>query len=339
MSKGDEPAMELPTLAGIVEAEGRIRPYLPETPLVRSEILSRAMDADVWLKLETVSPIASFKLRGALAVLSRAQEAGSPSAACTSSTGNHGQGVAYAARLLGLPAEIFLPDPPNPVKRAMIEAFGGTVHAVGHDLDAAKAEAIAYAEANGALFVDDGESLDLMEGAGTLGLEAARALPDIDAVFVPMGSGTLATGVATAVKGLQPGAKVIAVQAKGAPAMVESFHAGRAIEMPAESTADGLICRVPAARALAGLLATVDDALTCSDELLLAGVRTLIDCAHLLVEPAGAAGLAAAWAGRGALAGKRVVLILTGANITEDQLAAALAGEPLVTLEQAMGAS
>jgi threonine dehydratase len=328
--------MELPTRAGIEEAEGRIRPHLAETPLIRSEILSRAIGADVWLKLEIASPIASFKLRGALSVLSRAQEAGSPSAACTSSTGNHGQGVAYAARLLGMPAEIYLPDPPNPVKQAMIEAFGGTVHAVGHDLDAAKAEAIAYAEANGALFVDDGESLDLMEGAGTLGLEAARALPDIDAVFVPMGSGTLATGVATAVKDLQPNAKVIAVQAKGAPAMVESFHAGRAIEMPAQSTADGLICRVPAARALAGLLATVDDAMTCSDEQLLAGVRTLIDCAHVLVEPAGSAGLAAAYAGRGALTGKRVVLILTGANITEDQLTAALAGEPLVTLEQAI---
>lgn len=328
--------MDLPTLAGIEEAEGRVRPHLAETPLLRSEILSRAMSADVWLKLETASPIASFKLRGALAVLSRAQEAGGISTACTSSTGNHGQGVAYGARLLGLAAEIFLPDPPNPVKQAMIEAFGGTVRAVGHDLDAAKAEAIAFAADNGALFVDDGESLDLMEGAGTLGLEAARALPDIDAVFVPMGSGTLATGVATAVKGLQPAAKVVAVQAKGAPAMVESFHAGRAIEMPAQSTADGLICRVPAERALAGLLAKVDDAMTRSDEQLLAGVRTLIECAHVLVEPAGAAGLAAAYAGRGALTGKRIVLILTGANITEDQLAAALAGEPLVSLEQAI---
>jgi threonine dehydratase len=328
--------MDLPTLAGIEEAEGRIRPHLAETPLLRSEILSRAMSADVWLKLETASPIASFKLRGALAVLSRAQEAGGLASACTSSTGNHGQGVAYAARLLGLAAEIFLPEPPNPVKQAMIEAFGGTIHAVGHDLDAAKAEAIAYTAGNGALFVDDGESLDLMEGACTLGLETARALKDIDAVFVPMGSGTLATGVATAVKGLQPGAKVIAVQAKGAPAMVESFHAGRVIEMPARSTADGLICRVPAERALAGLLATVDDAMTRSDEQLLAGVRTLIECAHVLVEPAGAAGLAAAYAGRGALTGKRIVLILTGANITEDQLSAALSGEPLVALEQAV---
>ena len=328
--------MDLPTLAGIEEAEGRIRPHLAETPLLRSEILSRAMSADVWLKLETVSPIASFKLRGALAVLSRAQEASGLASACTSSTGNHGQGVAYAARHLGLAAEIFMPEAPNPVKQAMIEAFGGRVHAVGHDLDTAKAEAIAYAAKNGALFVDDGESLDLMEGAGTLGLEAARALPEIDAIFVPMGSGTLATGVATAAKGLQPEVKVIAVQAKGAPAMVDSFHAGRAIERPAKSTADGLICRVPAERALAGLLAKVDDAMTRSDEQLLAGVRTLIDCAHILVEPAGAAGLAAAYAGRGALTGKRIVLILTGANITEDQLAAALEGEPLITLEQAV---
>jgi threonine dehydratase len=329
--------MDLPSLAGIEEAEGRIRPHLPETPLVRSEILSRAMSAEVWLKLETVSPIASFKLRGALAAISRGREAMDISGVCTSSTGNHGQGVAYAAGLLGLEAEIFLPEGPNPVKQAKIEAFGGRIHAVGHDLDAAKAAAQEHALAKGALFIDDGESLDLMEGAGTVGLEVARALTGIDAIFVPMGSGTLATGVATAAKGLQPDVKAVAVQAKGAPAMVESFHAGRAVEQPAETTADGLICRVPAERALAGILATVDDALLCSDAALLSGVRTLIECAHLLVEPAGAAGLAAAWAGRGALMGKRIVLILTGANITEAQLAAALAEPPFFTLQAAAG--
>ncbi len=295
--------LRLPTLARIEEAEGRIRPFLPETPLVRSEILSRAFGAEVWLKLEAVSPIASFKLRGSLAAISRALDVGTPASVCTSSTGNHGQGVAYAARCLGLAADVFLPETPNPVKRAMIGAFGARLHAVGHDLDAAKAEAQAFARDAGALFVDDGESLDLMEGAGTVGLEAARALKEIDAIFVPMGSGTLASGVATAAKAVQPAVKVIAVQAKGAPAMVESFHARRPVEQPADTLADGLVCRVPAARALAAILDRVDDALLCPDEGLLAGVRTLAECAHLLVEPAGAAGLAAAWAGRGALTG------------------------------------
>ena len=112
--------MELPTLAGIEEAEGRVRPHLPETPLVRSELLSRALSAEVWLKLETVSPIASFKLRGALSAISRARDAGSLSGVCTSSTGNHGQGIAYAGKLLGIGAHIFMPRPINPVK-AMIE--------------------------------------------------------------------------------------------------------------------------------------------------------------------------------------------------------------------------
>jgi threonine dehydratase len=330
--------MDLPTPEGIEEAEGRVRPYLPETPLLRSEVLSRAFSAEVWLKLEAVSPIASFKLRGALTAISRAREAGEPVSVCTSSTGNHGQGIAYAARLLGLPADVFLPEAPNPVKRAMIATFGARIHEVGHDLDAAKAEAQAFARNAGALFVDDGESLDLMEGAGTVGLEAARALDDLDVVFVPMGSGTLASGVATAVKAHHPAAKVIAVQAKGAPAMVESFHAGRPVERPAASTADGLICRVPAERALAAILATVDDALLCSDEALLAGLRTLAECAHVLVEPAGAAGLSAAWAGHGALTGKTIVLVLTGANVTEEQLSAALAQPPLFTLEEAVGA-
>ena len=330
--------MRLPSSTGIEDAEGRIRPYLPETPLLRSEVLSRAFAAEVWLKLEAVSPIASFKLRGVLTAIARAREAGEPAGVCTSSTGNHGQGIAYAARLLGLPADVFLPETPNPVKRAMIAAFGAQIHEVGHDVDAAKAEAQAFARNAGALFIDDGESLDLMEGAGTAGLEMARALDSIDAVFVPMGSGTLAAGVATAVKARHPGAKVVAVQAKGAPAMVESFHAGHAVERPAASTADGLICRVPPARALAAILATVDDALLATDEALLAGLRTLAECAHVLVEPAGAAGLAAAWAGRGALTSKTIVLVLSGANVTGEQLSAAFALPPLFTLEAAVGA-
>jgi threonine dehydratase len=116
--------MQLPTLAGIEDALGRVRDYQPETPLVRSELLSRALQADVWLKNETVSPIAAFKLRGALTALLRASERGAAKAVVTSSTGNHGQGVAYAARALGLPAWVFLPIAPNPLKKSMIQAFG-----------------------------------------------------------------------------------------------------------------------------------------------------------------------------------------------------------------------
>lgn len=324
--------MQLPSLDGIRNALELIRPHQAETPLVRSAILSRALDADVWLKNETVSRVASFKLRGALAALLRARGRGERGAV-TSSTGNHGQGVACAAELLGGAASVFLPEVANPVKVAMIRSFGGRVHHVGHDLDAAKEHAKAHAAERGETFVDDGESLDLMEGAGTVGLEIGAALREIDCVLVPMGSGTLAAGCAAAIKGIAPKTRVIAVQAKGSPAMVHSFHARRAIERPIDTVADGLVCRVPAELALKALWARLDDAMLASDEDLLRAVHTLAESAHVLVEPSGAAALAAAWARRHELRGQRVVLVLTGANVTMPVLQRALAAPTLFAIE------
>ena len=319
----------LPEPRGIEAAEELVRPFMPETPLVRSELLTRALEADVWLKNETVSPIASFKWRGALTSISRARDRTEVAAAVTSSTGNHGQGVAWAAREIGIPAHIFLPENPNPVKRRMIEAFGGTVHLGGRDIDEAKNLATAFAENEGLLFIDDGESPDMMEGAGTAGLEVVRRLPDIAELYVPMGSGTLVVGTAAIVKAVQPDARVVAVQAKGSSAMVESFHARRPIELPIDTVADGLACRVPARQALEGLWRFVDDAMVVPDEGLLAAVRTLIEAGHVLVEPSGAAALAAAWERRDEVRGRRIVLILSGANISPPVLRRALDGPHL----------
>ena len=326
---------ELPGLAGIERAHGMLASYMEDTPLVRCELLSRALAADVWIKNETVTPIASFKLRGALTHLLRAKDL---RGAVTSSTGNHGQGVAYGARLLGVPSHIFLPEVNNPVKRAMIRAFGATLHEVGIDIDIAKEAARNFAADNDLEFVDDGESLDMMEGAGTVGLECARKLDGVDWFFVPMGAATLFTGVAAAVKALQPDCKCVAVQAKGAPAMVESFHARKSVQAAIDTVADGLACRIPAERALHGLITLGDDAMTVSDKAMLAAIRCIAECAHVLVEPAGAAALAGAWERRDTIRGKRVVLLLTGANVSRDVLQEALAGEALFTLEEAAAA-
>ena len=322
--------VRLPQRDGIEAAEELVRTWLPETPLARAELLSQAFDADVWVKNETVSPIASFKWRGALNAIARAAERSEIAGAATSSTGNHGQGVAWAARARGLPAHIFLPENPNPVKRRMIEAFGATIHLAGRDIDEAKAEATAFAERSGLLFIDDGESLDMMEGAGTIGLEIGRRLPEVHTAFVPLGGGTLTVGTAAGLKAVQPNARVVAVQAKGAPAMVESFHARRPVERGINTVADGLVSRIPARLALEGLWALADDALTVSDESLVAGVRTLLESGHVLVEPSGAAALAGAWERRDELRGRRLVLVLSGANITTPLLRRALDTPPLV---------
>jgi threonine dehydratase len=260
-----------------------------------------------------------------MTALLRARETGVAREAVTSSTGNHGQGVAYAARAVGSAAHIFLPHGANPVKRRTIEALGATIHEVGADIDEAKNAAQGFAASHEFLFVDDGESLDVMEGAGTVGLEVAQRLPGIDVLFVPMGSGTLAVGCAVALKGVQSQARVVAVQSSGAPAMTESFHARRAVERPIDSVADGLVCRIPAHMALEGLWTWVDDAVTVPDAMLLGALRALVEHGHVLVEPAGAAALAAAWVHRHDLRGQRVVLVLTGANATLPVLAAALA--------------
>ena len=327
---------ELPSLEGIRDAARNIRPHLPPTPLVRCDPLCRAFRAEVWLKNETVSPIASFKLRGALNALLRATAAGEISGAVTSSTGNHGQGVAYAARLLGLDAEIFLPQVANPLKKTMIEVFGGVAHQVGRDIDEAKERARAYAAEKGLLFIDDGDSFDMMEGAGTVALEVAEALEGVDLLVVPTGGGNLVSGCAAALKSLQPEARVVAVQAKGAPAMADSFHARRALEREIDSLADGLVCRSPARLALSAMWALVDDAWLVSDEDLLRAVHAIAECAHVLVEPAGAAALAGAWLRREAVRGKRMVLILSGANVSDDLIRRALALPPLVSLAEAV---
>lgn len=292
-------------LQRIRDAAARLTAFAAPTPLVRSLLLSQELGCELWVKNETVSPIASFKWRGALNAIDGS------SAVVTSSTGNHGQGVAWAAAQRGVAAHVFLPHGANPTKRAKIELLGATIHDVGSDLDEAKDAAIAFARSERLPMIDDGESEDVIAGAGTVGLEIDIE-PDV--VFVPMGSGSLASGIAIAL----PKARVIAVQSKGSPAMVESFHAKRAIERPIDTIADGLVARVPAKLALDLLIEHVEDAFAVSDEELLAAARKMILGAHILVEPSGAAGLAGALRRRDEIRGKRVVVIATGANVTAE---------------------
>ncbi len=301
---------------------------LAPTPLLRSELLSRALEADIWLKYETMTPIASFKIRCALNAVINAQRSGSEGVV-TSSTGNHDQGVAYAARELGVSADIFLPRPANQVKVQMIEAFGGRVHEIGDDFDIAKAASIEFADRHGYRFINDGERIDVMEGAGTIGLEIAQQLEAIDLLLIPLGGGNLSGGCVTAMKALQPEAQVVSVQAKGSPAVTESFHAKEVIERPIDTIADGLVTRVPPGLALSVLWNLLDDAWLASDEELLAATHSLMASAHV-VEPAGAAALAGACQHRQLIKGKQVVFILTGANISCELLQQALATTPMI---------
>lgn len=325
-----------PTLAGAEAALATIRLHLPESPLVRSEALSRALDADVWLKLECATATASFKLRGALCDLLRAAARGALNGAVASSSGNHGQGVAYGARLLGQTADIFVPEGTNQLKQGMIRAYGGRVHVEGADIDYAREAAIRHAEANGLYFVNDGISLDVMEGAATMALEVAQRLDGIDWMVIPVGGGNLTAGCAAVMAEAQPNCKVVGVQPEGAPVIVNSFLAGRPLEVPGRSFADGLVSRVTVPFAFEVFCRYVAEGWLCAEGPIRAAVHSLAESAHLLAEPSGAAGLAAAWERRATLKGSRIVLPITGGNCSMEQLRASLDTPPLFTLAEAV---
>ena len=316
----------LPTPDDVLAAAVRLRSHLEETPLWWSPSLSELIGTEVWIKAETSGPLSAFKLRGALNHL--LAEPGA-SGACTASTGNHGQAVAYGAKLLGRPADIFLPHGSPENKKAAIVRLGGILHVGGHDLDDAKAKARIYARETGLAFIDDGESAHVVAGAGTIGLEIGRRLPGAAFVFAPTGSACLASGTALGLKAAGAAAQVIAVQSAQTPCMVRSFHARRPIEHAVTTICDCLNQRIPPKLSLACMIEYVADALEVDDAQCLSAMHTLLTAAHFLVEPGAAAGLAGAWARRKALAGSTIVIILSGANADEAMIRRALDTPPL----------
>jgi threonine dehydratase len=320
----------LPTLRGVEAAFARIRPFVTETPLVRSEILSRLLGCELWLKNEGTTATFSFKLRGAANDLLQARARDSLKGIVASSSGNHGLAVAWIARTLGRPAHIFVSVHVGARKRALIEMMGARVHVEGEDVDYARAAAMEYAESNGLYFVNDGVSLDLMEGAGTVALEIAQRLADVDAVIVNVGGGNLAAATAATMKALQPSARVIGVAPANSPVIADSFHARRALVIPPlETVADALAQHETIDFTMTVLWRYLADAWTVDDPTIVSALRTLLEWAHMLAEPSGVACLAGAWTHREALRGQRVVLVVTGANATVAQLQQALAAPPL----------
>jgi threonine dehydratase len=271
------------------------------------------------LKVESVNPIRSFKGRGTDYVLHRLGPR--PGGFVCASAGNFGQGMAYAARKRSGLMTVFAAVSANPLKVDRMRALGATVVLEGADFDAAKEAGKRHAEATGTLWVEDGLAPEIAEGAGTIALELERTRTPLDAVLVPLGNGSLVNGVGTWFKRFSPATTVIAICAVGAPAMELSWRAGRAVSTPSIDTiADGIGVRVPVPEALAEMRNAVDDVMLVTDDDLIAAMRMLRVDAGLLVEPAGAAGLAAIVKRQTDFAGKRVAVVLTGGNITEDQI-------------------
>ncbi len=300
----------------IEEATRTIDPVFLNTPQYADEQLNAALARNVVVKVETANPLRSFKGRGADFFMGRVDPG---STVVCSSTGNFGQAMAYAGRRRGIAVEVFVPENVNPVKLARMRAFGARVTPVGADSAASEAVARDYvAGREGCVYVEDGKEMAIAEGAGTIGVELIQAGP-FDAVVLPVGDGALITGVARWIKDCAPQTRIIGVCASGAPCMALSWRARKPVSTERSDTiAEGIEVRVPVPESVVRLVALVDDMVLVDDRDLLEAMQLSVQTLGLLLEPSGAAGLAAIRVHN--LAGDRLATVLTGSNLRPEHL-------------------
>ena len=315
--------MEL-SLVEAREAQTLLRQYLPVSRLAPAASLSQ-QGSDVHLKLETDLPTHTFKPRGAIYALAMNRKKRKIREVIACSTGNHGASVAYAAKLAGLPATIYLPEDPNPVKRARIAALGASIVEVGdQDLAAASERAAERAKADSVYYLSDQTDPILHAGPGTISLELAEQLPSVDTIVVPMGDTALMRGIAAVAKQLFPQVRMIGVQAERAPSYYLSWKQGRVVTTDTcDTMADGLATRFPNDDNVRTIRELVDDVVLVSEDEMLAAIRHLAVAEHVIAEPAGAAATAALLHKK-FRPGAATVLLVSGANITPEILRRAL---------------
>ncbi len=292
-----------------------IDPVFLNSPQFLAESLGKRLECRLVVKVETLNPIRSFKGRGAEYLVSSL--VGRPELVC-STAGNFGQGMAYAARKRGLSITIFVARDANPLKVERMRALGADVRFARNVDEAAAAKA--FAQENGALLVEDGRDTPIGEGAGTIGVELLRWPERFDAILVPLGDGSLLAGVARWVKTHYPTTQLIGVCAKGSPAMERSWRLGRVQEDGADTIADGLAVSRPHPEAVADLTGLVDDIVLVEDSKMLEAMRLAHQELGLVLEPSGAAGLAGLVGYRGRFRDQLVAVILTGGNVTAEQI-------------------
>lgn len=295
------------TAAGIAAAVSQIPSVFLDSPQFVAERLSSELGRELVVKVETLNPIGSFKGRGT-SVLSRRLDLEREWVCSTA--GNFGQGIAYAARERGARVQVFVSPAVPEGKVVNMRRLGARVDVV----ERAEAAARVYAgESDERFLIVDGRDPSMAEGAGTIGLELA-AFADLDVAFVQLGDGALISGVACGLKSVSPRTRVIGVCASGAPAMARSFEAGRAIAVEGEGTiATAISITEPVPESLARVIALVDDVVLVDDDDLRAGMERIRESLGVVVEPAGAAGVAALVRYGAVIPGGRVAVILTGA--------------------------
>jgi threonine dehydratase len=316
------------SVTDILDARKVINNYLDPTPVLRPAALSASLGFEVTLKCENLQPIGAFKIRGGVNLMSRLSAAELAKGVVTASTGNHAQSIAYAARLFGTRAVIFMPENPNPMKAASVRRLGGEIIELGPDFDTGNEAARAMAEREGMRYIHPGNEPHLIAGVGTYALELIEAEPHLDTVIVPVGGGSGVCGTATVYKAMSPQTRIIAVQTANMPAVHDSFHQKRLISYPGGQTwAEGLATRVAFEMPYAMMQELVDDVVLVSEDDMRRALLDLLEAAHVVAEGAGAASLAAAKNLRDQLQGQRVGLIVSGGNVTLETIRQAVCSD------------
>jgi threonine dehydratase len=290
----DAAAPGLPTLADIEEAREALRNVSINTPMEESRWLSGMADGPVLLKAENLQRTGSFKIRGAYLRISRLSDQERADGVVAASAGNHAQGVALAAQMLGIKATVFMPEGAPIPKEKATRGYGAEVRFHGHSVDDALVAAKAFSAETGAVLIHPFDHVDIVTGQGTCGLEILEQCPEVRTILVSCGGGGLIAGIATAVKAVRPDVKVVGVQAEGAAAYPGSLAEGRPVALESMATmADGIAVGCPGDVPFRAIQQHVDEMVTVSEESLSRALLMLLERAKLLVEPAGAAAVAA----------------------------------------------
>ena len=317
--------MQAPTLRDVYEARKTIAPYLVRTPLHYSAGLSQLLDAEVYLKHEEYHPLGAFKARGGINLLAHLSQEERERGVITASTGNHGQSIAHACRVFGARALISLPEKdPNPLKVAAMEALGAELVFYGENFDQAKIHCERLAAEEGYRYVHPTDEPLLIAGVGTQTLEVIEDLPEVDVMYLPLGGGSGAAGACVVAKAINPAIQVRAVQAAAAPAGYLSWQQGQLVQAPMGTFAEGIATQSGYELPQQIIRHLLDDFVLVSDDEIRCAVGLLVEKAHTMAEGAGAAATAGAVQQRETLAGKKVVITVSGGNTTASQLLDAL---------------
>jgi threonine dehydratase len=306
------------TYAEVLAAAERIAPYLPPTPAWSYPLLDDAVGSTVVVKHENVQPTGAFKVRGGVNLALRLTDEARAAGLVTASTGNHAQSVCFGARLVGARAVVVVPETAPSAKVAAVRALGGEVVVHGPTMDEASDEARRIAGERGMRYVDAGNDPDIVHGHATVYLELLSQHPNLDVVYVPVGSGTGASGACVVRDALAPDCRVVAVQSEAAPAAHQAWRIGAPAQVPCRTRSSGLATGRSFTLPQGVLAGRLDDFVLVPDDALDAAARLLASHAHTLAETAGAAGLA------GLLADParrpRCAVVVTGGNASEDEL-------------------